>query len=188
MTMDQIHQDRPTNDYIAEWRASSLVSISRTRRSLLSMLAWFVFLPTNDYLAEWSASSLVSISRTRRLLLSMLAWFVCFRSIFGAVYFRLLLSFSFWLGWYHLWSRYVQMLRCALLREKELVIELIAQNRWCNRAAVHLFLFIVSVIVLCVSSGGWSHHSECRHSLHCLIQLTAQPLVAKSPLLMASRR
>jgi len=86
-------------------------------------------------------------------------------SIFGAVYFRLLLSFSFRLGWYHLWSRYVQMLRCALLREKELVVEPIAQTRWCNRAAVHLFLFIVSVIVLCVSSGGWSHHSECRHSL-----------------------
>ena len=39
----------------------------------------------------------------------------------------------------HLWSRYVQMLRCALLREKELVIEPMVQTRWCNRAAVHLF-------------------------------------------------
>jgi len=107
-------------------------------------------------------------------------------SIFGAVYFRLLLSFSFRLGWYHLWSRYVQMLRCALLREKELVVEPIAQTRWCNRAAVHLFLFIVSVIVLCVSSGGWSHHSECRHSLP--DSAYGAKLVAKSPLLMASRR
>ena len=107
-------------------------------------------------------------------------------SIFGAVYFRLLFSFSFWLGWYHLWSRHVQVLRCALLREKELVIELMAQTRWCNRAAVHLFLFIVSVIVLCVSSGGWSHHSECRRSLP--DSADGAKLVAKAPLLMASRR
>ena len=54
---------------------------------------------------------------------------------------------------------------CALLREKELMIELMVQTRWRNRAAVHLFLFIVSAIVHSVSSGGLSHHSECRHSL-----------------------
>ena len=53
--------------------------------------------------------------------------------------FSVFVSFSFSFGWYHLWSRYVQMLRCALLREKELVIEPMVQTRWCNRAAVHLF-------------------------------------------------
>ena len=30
------------NDYLAEWRAASLASISRTRRSLLSILAWVI--------------------------------------------------------------------------------------------------------------------------------------------------